>query len=213
MPYLHDVFISYSRRFPFGQWVEELFIPFFEPYLQAALNRSANVFYDREGILSGDAWPMKLKHGLAHSRCLVAIWSPLYFQSEWCKYECIVMLYRERELGFRTLNNPAGLILPVKVHDGDSYPPYARSVQCENWIQYAKVGEGFRKTEQFAEFQEKMSKWTETVARTIDLAPEWDAAWLSNAWLDNAIAEWISQGSVDDSRAGVSTFTSVPSLA
>jgi len=133
MVYEYDVFYSYKTGFPFGDWVHEHLLPFLESYLGNALNRNVNLFVDRNGISSGDAWPERIKRALAHSRCLVAVWAPLYFNSLWCRYECAVMLYRERQLGYRTINNPSGLILPINVFDGEHFPDFAQEIQ---WLDY-----------------------------------------------------------------------------
>jgi len=111
MGYEYDAFVSYKRGFPFGDWVHETFLPLFEPLLVNALNQpSAKVFVDTAEIRPGESWPISLKNALAHSRCLVAIWSPSYFHSESCKRELSVLLRRERQEGYRTLQKPNGLI-------------------------------------------------------------------------------------------------------
>ncbi len=73
MPYDYDVFLSYKKRYPFGEWVHEHFLPFFEPFVESALNRQFRVFVDSYGIATGDAWPERLQRALGCSRCLVAM--------------------------------------------------------------------------------------------------------------------------------------------
>jgi hypothetical protein len=185
MPYEYDVFLSYSHDYPFGEWVRDPFLPLFKGYLTAALGREPKLFVDLEGILTGNAVRETLKNALASSRCLVGIWSPNYFLSEWCRFECTTMLYRERKLGYRTISKPNGLVIPVSVHDGNKFPSYARSVQFDNWVQFAKVGEGFKRTERYVEFQDQVSCFADDVATAIEDAPTWDDAWLSEAWFQD----------------------------
>jgi hypothetical protein len=187
MPYTYDVFLSYSHDYPFGQWVSDPFLPLFKGYLKAALNREPDLFVDREGIDAGSTWELKLKYALANSRCLVGVWSPNYFLSRWCKFECVVMLHRESRLGYRTRNRPGGLVIPVSVHDGEKFPDYARSIQFPDWRRYARVGEGFKKTEAYSEFQEKVSEFADAVARAVENAPPWDESWLSDEWFGEAV--------------------------
>ncbi len=180
MGYYYDAFISYKRGFPFGTWVQETFLPLFEPLLTNALNLpSCNVFVDTDEILPGDAWPERLKNALAHSRSLVAIWSPSYFHSEWCKYEFSVMLERENLLGYRTDQNPLGLIIPVSVFDGEHFPIIAQRIQAKDFRAYARVGLGFQKTEKYFEFQNELFNWINQVAQVINQAPPWNENWIS----------------------------------
>ncbi len=197
MAYEYDVFLSYRTQFPFGKWVHEHLLPFFEPYLENTLNRPVRVFVDREGISTGDAWPQQLKNALAHSRCLVAVWCPSYFGSSWCLAELTVMMYREQQLGYRTISNPSGLVIPIIVHDGEHFPDYARSIQCSDFSRFTRVGYGFTTTERYIEFQDKLVEWVEDVARCINKAPPWRREWLGKEWIDDPITS-ISPPSVPE---------------
>src|SRR6266481_7597971 len=98
MSYEFDVFLSYRNEKPSGTWVHDHFLPYFRPALAEALVRPAEIFVDRTGIHSGQKWPARLKQALAHSRCLIGVWSPMYFRSEWCQCESAVMRHRESKL-------------------------------------------------------------------------------------------------------------------
>ncbi len=100
------------------------------------------------------------------------------------------MLHRERTLGFRTATKPEGLIVPVTLHDGARFPTYAKSIQYADWTKYARVGDGFKKTERFVEFQDQIIEWAEDVALAINGAPDWDADWLTDDWLNAAVPGW-----------------------
>ncbi len=184
MAYEHDVFLSYKRGFPFGEWVQRHFLPFFSSYVEGALNRPLKVFVDTSGVATGDSWPQRLQRALGHSRCLVAIWSPQYFHSEWCRRECATMLYREERLGLRTVGNPGGLVLPVCVFDGEHFPERTREIQYFNCNDYFLVGEGFTRAPEYVRFQQEMKAWAVGVAEAIRRAPRWRKSWLSPKWLD-----------------------------
>ncbi|HZI19738.1 MAG TPA: toll/interleukin-1 receptor domain-containing protein [Pyrinomonadaceae bacterium] len=218
MPYTHDVFLSYSHDYPFGEWVVDPFLPLFKGYLTAALNRNPNplnrepvIFIDREGVRTGSTWPLRLRSALACSRCLVGVWSPNYFLSRWCKFECVVMLHRERKLGYRTVVKPDGLVIPVSVHDGESFPDYARAIQIMDWGRYARVGEGFKRTEAYVEFQEKVSDFANDVAQAVKNAPPWDERWQTDEWLDEAVPEWLKSAEGAEGREAIAQFLA-PSL-
>src|SRR2546428_13893132 len=129
MDYEWDVFLSYLHERPSGPWVNDHFLPYFTFQLGNALNQKARIFYDRIGIHSGQKWPACLKQALARSKCLVGIWSPLYFHSAWCLSECAVMLHREKQLGYGTKEKPDGLVVGIKVNDGTHFPSYAADTQ------------------------------------------------------------------------------------
>jgi hypothetical protein len=184
MGYQYDVFLSYNRKFPHGQWVDEIFYPLFVPYLEDALNKEAKVFKDTKEIEAGSAWPQRLKNAIAHSRCMVSIFSPAYFRSQWCMKEFNIMYYRQKQLGYLTVNKPTGLIFPVNIFDGEHFPPYAHEVHMLNCIDYNRIGEGVKRTKLFVDFQGVLQGWVYDVAKAINKAPEWDKMWLTRDWLD-----------------------------
>lgn len=211
MSYKHDVFLSYSRDYPFGDWVKETFLPLFRGLLKGAINHEPDIFID-DSIDSGNAWNEKLKNALAHSKCLVGIWSPHYFLSEWCKSECAVMLHRESIFNLRSIDKPEGLIVPVSVQDGDKFPEYAKDIQYKNWQNFARVGKGFRDSPRYTDFQDKMIDWVEEVARAIENAPDWDPNWKERNWFENTVPSWSEYSKIKMIDAGKSVF-SPPSLA
>lgn len=184
MSYEYDLFVSYKREFPFDQWVREHFLPFLKPLVENALNRPLSIFVDKSGVQTGDAWPKRLQRALACSRCLVPVWTPIYFHSSWCRRECAVMMKRERQLGLRSLENPGGLVLPVRVFDGDYFPEAARQVQSLDCIPYFIVGDGFRRSELYVQFQQTLARWATEVAAAIEQAPAWSKEWLGESWLE-----------------------------
>jgi hypothetical protein len=182
MPYVHDIFLSYLHDAQMDGWVRQHLVPFLESFVGNALNRPVKIFIDRSGIHSGDTWPIRLQRALAESRCLVAVWSPLYFHSEWCRRECATALHRESNCGYRTVEKPNGLIVPVNVFDGKFFPVRVQSIQWLDCRKFWIVGEGFLKTERYVEFQDTLRFWAEDVANTIEDAPPWDEAWLLPPW-------------------------------
>ena len=187
MAYEYDVFLSYLHERPCGTWVADHFLPYFRHQLGNALNREAALFIDRSGIHTGQKWPARLKQALATSRCLVGIWSPLYFQSDWCRSECAIMLHREKQLGIGGAN-PDGLIAGVKVNDGIHFPDYAKAIQYADFEKLFFDGPGFAKSELHVELQRQIAAVAEDVAKVIAKTPPWSADWLTPAWTDDVIA-------------------------
>ncbi len=186
MSYNWDVFLSYNRKFPHGQWVDDIFLPLFEPYLDDALNRKVKIFKDTKDISAGSAWPERLKNSVAHSRCMVSIFSPSYFRSEWCMKEFAIMHHRQKQLGYLTVEKPDGLIVPVNLFDGEHFPSYARQLEMFDCKAFNRVGEGIKLTQIYIDFQGVLQGWVYDVAKVIGNAPAWNPAWLGEEWLDSA---------------------------
>lgn len=117
--YQYDVFISCRRPNPVGGWVKNHFHPLLVEWLSQAMPYEPEIFIDAEGIETSDDWPLKLRQALLGSRCLVTVWSADYFRSAWCMAEWKSMAKREDLLGYRTPENPSGLVYPVVFFDGE----------------------------------------------------------------------------------------------
>ncbi len=72
-----------------------------------AIGDDFEIFQDRKDIAWGNHWPSKLEHGLAGSRFLIAILSPSFFNSEYCRKELTDFLEVEKAAGRNDL------ILPI----------------------------------------------------------------------------------------------------
>jgi len=187
MAYQYDVFLSYLHEPPSGTWVHEHFLGYFTFQLGNALNRRSDIFVDRTGIHLGEKWPIRLKQALAHSRCLVGIWAPLYFQSEWCQNECAIICHRESKLGYGRGKNSEGLLIGVKVNDGIHFPKFAKESQFADFEKYFFDGQGFARTELYVEFQREVAEFAKGVGRVVERAPPWSTEWETPGWTDDVI--------------------------
>ncbi|NOT62380.1 MAG: toll/interleukin-1 receptor domain-containing protein [Acidobacteria bacterium] len=173
--YQYDVFISYRHRAPVLDWVKNHFHPLLTQRLPDALPvaHRAEVFIDYEEIETGSEWPAKLRSALKTSRCVVAVWSPEYFRSDWCLAEWQTMRERERLLDMRTENNPHGLIYPVRFFDGDHFPQEAKDTQQKDLSPWNIPHPVFRDTPDYIEFDRQIQVVANDVARIIQRAPDW----------------------------------------
>src|SRR5271165_7140485 len=107
MPYQYDIFISYHRQKFQDEWLIEHFLDRFEFLVTEEIaglcgRPSSGIFFDqrevnpairtgtfRSGrrIEPGDNWRKELETAIKTSRCLVGLWSPMYFLSRWCRTE------------------------------------------------------------------------------------------------------------------------------
>lgn len=185
MSYQYDIFISYRRKAIPKRWLEEMFLPLFTDYLEESLGGGTlKIFRDEKAIESGDHWKNKIKNALATSKCIVPILLPSYFHSEWCLKELAIIHNRQIKLGYNTLKNPSGLIIPLKIRDGDFFPKEIKDLQIFDCNDFYRVGKGVENTELYLNFQNKLIVWIEEVAKAVKNAPEWNKDWLNEDWLD-----------------------------
>jgi hypothetical protein len=182
LSYQYDIFLSYQNDTAMASWVPDHLMPFMKSFVGNEMNRPVSIFFDRSGIQAGDTWPLTLQNALMRSRCLVAVWNPLYFSSEWCRRECAVMLYREERLGLRKGTRPEGLIVPISVFDGEHFPPRAKSIQYFDLRAYWISGPAFRDSALYVDFQIQLKNLAASVARAIKRAPSWQSRWQKATW-------------------------------
>jgi hypothetical protein len=184
MAYQYDFFISYTHDEVNSEFVPEV-AKYLNTYVANELARKKVTFFlDRPiGIPVGASWPQQLYQALAGSRALLAIWNPVYFTSDWCRREFAAMLKREGETGvMRTVGQPSGLVVPMRVYDGIHFPKRLRGeVQDVDFSDYWRVG--FAGTPRHVEFQDHLQALAAPLADAIRRAPQWDPKWQTQAWL------------------------------
>ena len=163
MDYTYDVFISYKRQPLSDPWALGL-VQQLEHWLSHELHYKANIFMDQEDINSGAKWRRKISDSLKKSRCLVGIWSPLYFESKWCVAEWESFIQRCERFD-------AELIVPARYFDGEHYPKLARDVQGPDFSDYTSNSPQFWRSEKFLEFEPKLKKFASDVAKAVGSAP------------------------------------------
>lgn len=179
----YDIFLSYTRKHPHSQWVNEVFFPLFVPYVEDALNRKINVFKDDSEIKSGSDWEKSIINSLLQSRIMVPILSPSYFMSEWCKREFQIFHYRQIKQGFMSERNPNGLIVPIRINDGDYFPNCVKKIQSLDCRNHFRIGEGFKATARYVELQDILIVWANEVAKAIQNTKELPLKWSNLDWI------------------------------
>ncbi len=142
--YEYDVFISYRHRGTVLEWFNNHFLPELERWLPNYMPYEPKIFQDKK-IEPGMDWRATLSQALLMSRCLVTIWCPEYFRSNWCKAELQAMLQRERLLGLQTNQNRSGLIYPVLYSGADCLPPDVQAIQYKDMSDLNFPNEVFKK--------------------------------------------------------------------
>ena len=172
--YHYDVFLSYSRK---GQWpsfVANIFLPAFDHLLSEELGQQIKLFQDTHEIRTGEYVQERLKRELVRSKVMVALWSKLYFSSDWCKIEASFMLSRAES--FREKQVTDRLVLPLVIHDGADFPPLLNEIQQQDIRKYANpylAKDSLRKEELY----EVLRSFAEDVADAIRAVPDESFAW------------------------------------
>lgn len=191
MGYEYDIFISYRNDKFFSEWVYNVLYETLEPLLKNELNQSeVRIFMDKEEIRTGDEWSNRIKRALVRSRCLVPVFIPNYFHSEWCVRELSVLLHRQTALKYNTLNNPSGLVLPIHLFDGEHFPELAKDIQGKNFKSYFRPNlTGDLQNKFFAE----MIEWVKIIADAVKNAPAWNDDWLKPEWLEEPYSKLMAE--------------------
>ena len=91
MSYKYDIFFSYKHSEGLKLCSTDTFLTGLRAATRELLNRDLDVFLDLDEIESDEddigQIVTTLGSGLAHSRCMVAVWSSSYFYSVWCRSE------------------------------------------------------------------------------------------------------------------------------
>ena len=196
--YLYDVFISYERDGLTAGWLRDHFLPLFRTWLRMAISdvckRNAQpVFFDKSqtdptfsedlklglaGIEPGDDWDESLRKAIRLSRCMVGIWSPPYFESEWCNVEW-------QSFDLRAVSTERKLIIPGSFYDGRSFPERANKIQRFDLSKFTLFGPALINSRHYEDFQDTVKRMAEKVAYAIRDAPPFSEWPIANSKQDN----------------------------
>lgn len=176
--YIHDVFISYRHESPVRDWVLAHFYELLKGWLPQYMpvDHKPEIFIDAD-IETGTEWPAMLRRELQRSRCLLTIWSPVYFQSEWCLAEFHSFREREKQLGLRTDEKPYGLIYAVLFANARDLPAEVRAIRYKDMSDWAISSPAFKESKYYIEFEMEMKKLCQELAGMIRQAPAWEDNW------------------------------------
>lgn len=174
--YQYDVFISYARKRPVFEWVNNHFYPRLKDRLGCEMQKDPAIFIDTSQE-TGVRWPLNIKTALKSSRILVSVWSPHYFRSEWCVAEWQTILKREEMVGMGTPDNPRGLVYPVIFSDGSHFPQKAKDTQHKDLSKWAFESKQFEETHEYLEFIKEIQGISKELAEQIGQAPAWQNDW------------------------------------
>ena len=174
--YEYDVFLSYRRAGSVNGWMHNHFYPKLVESLTDELNHWPEIYLDTEQDV-GDRWPQRLEYALLRSRIMLCVWTPSYFGSDWCLAEWESMKLREQALGMANRHAPGGLVYPIRLKDGDSFPKEAQETQYLDMKPWAYSSPVFQQSVKFLEFEEKVAGIAEDLAGRLRQVPTWEPHW------------------------------------
>lgn len=137
--------------------------------LKTPLNEVA--FFDRSNIEPGDLWSPKLTEALQTSRVMLCLFSPNYFQSDYCGKE--FYLFRRRvDEHFKQKSILAPNLIPIIWHTPDSIFRYLSDYVSEVQFDHIEFGEtytkyGLRRMKEQSRFNDQYREFVAQCAQLI----------------------------------------------
>jgi len=174
--YEFDVFISYSRHGSGAKWLMNHFYPKIQDCLADQIAPMPRVFVDKS-MPRGVHWPSQLQKALRHSKIMIALLTPLYFQSRWCMAEWHNMKAREQMLGLGTLDRPHGLIIPILYSDSENFPEEGRHLSWWNFKDLSTPEPVFQESRDYVRFHQEVTNLAKDLVELIQQVPPWRDDW------------------------------------
>jgi hypothetical protein len=169
MNYEHHIFLSYARGDLWTPWVKDRFLPRLIAYLESEVGE-LDVSVDHQ-IRAGAYWDENLRGRLARSRIMVALISANYFHSAYCRLEMALMLEREKRLGLEGHDENYGLLIPVRLGDGLTFPDVITRVQYHDFVDFADPDLPNGST-RASNFNDSIKKLVQIIRDTLPRVPE-----------------------------------------
>jgi len=170
--YKYHVFLSYRHLSKVEDWVRDFFRDELTTWLREELDgEEPQIFWDRDGIHTGNKWEDTIGQALLTSRCLVPVWAPSYFQSNWCLAEMESFLQREQVVSA----GANSLVVPIKWHK--NIPPQAPKIQPMDFTRFTWTGNGFKESSVYVGFQQRVQEFASDLALVVKQSPVFDPSW------------------------------------
>lgn len=174
--YKFDIFISYCRHGSVQKWLLNHFYPKFKDCLADQYAPVPKVYVDRS-MPRGVHWPSDLKKALRHSKILIPLFTPPYFESKWCLAEWQSMQAREKLLGLAGPDNPQGLVYPILYSDSENFPMAAREISRWDFKGLSTPEPVFQTSREWIQFHHKVTDVAQDVVELLKHVPEWRPDW------------------------------------
>ncbi|MFI9006784.1 TIR domain-containing protein [Actinosynnema sp. NPDC053489] len=174
--YKFDFFISYARRGSVQKWLLNHFYEKLKECLADQLAPTPKVYVDRS-MARAVHWPSSLQHALRHSKVMIQLLTPHYFESRWCMAEWSSMLAREKMLGLGNPDQPMGLVYPILYSDSENFPPEGRVRSWRNFKEYANPDPPYQETREYVQFHREVTRVAADLVELLHQVPPWQPDW------------------------------------
>lgn len=157
--YEYDLYVSYPRSQLVTEWLVA-FLPLLSFWVGSQLGRDPSIYFDRNSLTAGDSLSNEMQAAIRGSRAVLAVLTPSYFSSPFCRAE--LWSFMERE------GRP---VVPIRFAGGDMFPMEIKMLQWFDFSDFAITGEAFKASTRYIDFQAAIQKLAPDVAAVIRRAP------------------------------------------
>lgn len=165
--YEFDLFISHATNSVQIEWLDT-FIKRLMPLCESRLGRKINVFFDHSEVRVGEAWSGAIANGLLKSRLLLAIVTPKYVESPWCRGQWAT--FEQREMSAST-RHP--LIVPMLLRRLENTPEWMTERQFLDLTDLPTSPAAMRK----ADVEWRLATLADAIVASLRSAPAFDSGW------------------------------------
>ncbi|WP_090057081.1 TIR domain-containing protein [Lentzea fradiae] len=174
--YKYDFFISYCRHGSVQRWLLNHFLDKLRECLADQYAPTPTVYVDRS-MERGVHWPSNLQDALRHSKIMIQLLTPQYYESRWCMAEQRSMRAREEMLGLASVEVSQGLIYPILYSDSDNFPPEEKERSWVNFKDVAHPDPVYQQSKKYLRFHTRVNQLAEDLVRLAKQAPPWQPDW------------------------------------
>ncbi|MGW5052747.1 TIR domain-containing protein [Actinokineospora sp. NPDC004072] len=174
--YKFDIFISYCRHGSVQKWLLNHFHQKLKDCLADQIAPAPRVYVDRT-MPRGVHWPSDLQRALLHSKIMVQLLTPGYFQSPWCMAEWRSMQEREKVLGIANPRIPQGLVYPILYSDSENFPAEGRELAWCDFKDYGFPDVVYQESREFVRFHRRMTELAQDLVQLLQQVPPWQPDW------------------------------------
>lgn len=174
--YKYDVFISYCRYGSVQRWLLNHFYEKLGECLADHFAPPPKVYMDR-AMPRAVHWPSELQIALRHSKIMIQMLTPNYFESKWCMAELSSMRAREEILGLAGPEISQGLIYPILYSDSENFPTHERLRSWVNFKEFAHPDPVYQQTADYVGFHREVNKLAEDLVQLLRKVPNWQPDW------------------------------------
>ena len=176
MSYKYDFFISYSRRGSVQKWLLTHFHNKLVEYLADECAPAPRVYMDR-AMPRAVEWAYNLENSLRHSKVMIQLLTPHYFESDWCMAELESMRAREALLGLAGADISQGLIYPILYSDSDNFPVDERMRSWQDFKEYAHPDPVYQDSVDYLQFCRQIRVLARDLVHLAKQVPPWSPDW------------------------------------